>query len=232
VAVPGQDESRPCFAGYFRGLFLDALDQAYRRGELDLAASTAELAHPLAWRSFKNELYAKDWIVYAKPPFGGPEHVFRYLGRYTHRVAISNHRIVAFADGKVTFLFKDYERGGKQRRMTLTAVEFLRRFLLHVLPKGFVRIRHYGLCAPSNVHKLESARRLLATQEQGARPAPGPDAATQTTSWHERFLAQTGIDVMACPRCEHGRMVRRRRLSPADAAALAQCLPAPSRNTS
>jgi hypothetical protein len=216
----------------FRGLFLDALDHAYRRGELDLAGSTAELAHPLAWRSFKNELYAKSWLVYAKPPFGGPEHVFRYLGRYTHRVAISNHRIVAFADGKVTFLFKDYKQDGKQRRMTLTAVEFLRRFLLHVLPKRFVRIRHYGLCAPSNGDKLETARRLLAAQAPGPPPNPGADTEAQAMSWQQRFLAHTGVDVMACPRCEHGRMVRRRRLSPADAAALAQRLPEPSLDTS
>jgi hypothetical protein len=100
------------------------------------------------------------------------------------------------------------------------------------LPKGFVRIRHYGLCAPSNVHKLEAARHLLETQASSSPPAPGPDAATQATSWHERFLAQTGIDVMACPCCEHGRMVRRRRLSPAEAAALTLRLPAPSLDTS
>jgi len=216
----------------FRGLFLDALDQAYRRGELDLAGSTAELAHPLAWQSFKKELYAKNWVVYAKPPFGGPEQVFRYLGRYTHRVAISNHRIVAFADGKVTFLVKDYKQGGKQRRMTLTAVEFLRRFLLHVLPKGFVRIRHYGLCAPRNLHKLETARHLLMAQEPTAPGAPVPPATPQAMPWHERFLAQTGIDVMACPCCQRGRMVRRRRLSPAEAATLTQRLPEPFPDTS
>lgn len=216
----------------FRGLFLDALDQAYRRGELDLAGATAELVHPLAWRSFKNELYAKNWVVYAKPPFGGPEHVFRYLGRYTHRVAISNHRIVAFADDKVTFLVKDYKQDGKQRPMTLAAVEFLRRFLLHVLPKGFVRIRHYGLCAPRNVHKLETARHLLVAQQQTAPATLAPPTTPQAMPWHERFLAQTGIDVMACPCCKHGRMVRRRSLSPADAASLARCLPVPSLDTS
>lgn len=99
------------------------------------------------FRSFLRSLFVHDWVVYAKPPFGGPEHVLHYLARYTHRVAISNHRILNVADSKVTFRWKDYARGGKQRTMVLGSDEFLRRFLLHVLPRGFVRIRFFGFLA-------------------------------------------------------------------------------------
>jgi hypothetical protein len=196
----------------FRGKFLAALDLAHQNAELDLAGSTADLANPEAWRRFKDHLYKKDWVVYAKPPFGGAEQVFNYLGRYTHRIAISNHRILDFADGKVTFAWKDYADGCQKKLMTLDAVEFLRRFLLHVLPRGFVRIRHYGLCASSNVNtKLVAARRLL---EPATAPIASEAEATEPTPWWERFLEQTGIDVMACPCCKTGRMHRMRSLSP------------------
>jgi hypothetical protein len=213
----------------FRGKFLATLDQAYRDGELALVGSTAWLAHPGAWHQFKHGLYRKPWVVFAKPPFGGPEHVFHYLGRYTHRIAISNHRIVEIADGKVTFSWKDYADGGRRKRMTLDAGEFLRRFLLHVLPSGFVRIRHYGLCASSNVNtKLVTARRLLARNPPSASPPIPATTSTATpaaTPWWERFLAQTGIDVMACPSCATGRMQRLRPLSFRDAAHLATRTP-------
>lgn len=205
----------------FRGKFLAALDQAYRDDELDLAGSTAELSAPEAWRRFKDGVYKKDWVVFAKPPFGGPEHVFNYLGRYTHRIAISNHRIVDFADGKVTFSWKDYADGCKKQLMTLDAVEFLRRFLLHVLPSGFVRIRHYGLCASSNVNgKLETARQLLEPSTE-TTPPPNPEP-TEPQPWWERFLEQTGIDVMACPCCNTGRMTRQRSLSPVEVTEFAE----------
>jgi hypothetical protein len=197
----------------FRGKFLAALDNAYENGKLDLTGSTAELSNPGAWRRFKAGLYEKDWVVYAKPPFGGPEHVFQYLGHYTHRIAISNHRIVNLADGKVTFRVKDYADGCKKKLLTLDAVEFLRRFLLHVLPKGFVRIRHYGLCASANVNgKLVTARRML---EHGTDLAPQPTTEPQpaiSPPWWERFCEITGIDLMACPACTDGRMTRLRSL--------------------
>lgn len=187
----------------FRGKFLARLERAYRDGDLHLAGSTAELADPVAWVALRDRLYRKAWIVYAKPPFGGAEQVFRYLGRYTHRVAISNHRIVHVGDGKVTFTLKDYSDDARTRTMTLDAVEFLRRFLLHVLPKGFVRIRHYGLHASRNVNtKLAAARKHLGVPE----PANN-DATSEPTAWWERFLENTGIDVMACPCCG-GRLVR------------------------
>ena len=116
----------------------------------------------MTWGGFRDQLYKKSWVVYAKPPFGSPEQVLRYLGRYTHKVAISNHRIVDFKNGKVTFTIKDYKNDGKRKRLSLEAIEFLRRFLMHVLPKGFVRIRHYGLYAgPKAKAKIATARRLL-----------------------------------------------------------------------
>jgi len=128
----------------------------------------------------------KDWYVYAKPPFGGPEHVLLYLGRYTHRMAISNHRITAFDGEHVSFRWRDYVHGGKQRVMPLDAVEFLRRFFLHVLPRGFVRIRHYGLLANRfRKQLLPLARTLLAAQGREPPPLPPPP---DCDLWH-------------CPRC-------------------------------
>jgi len=215
----------------FRGKFLAALNRAFQNGELDLGGSTAELSDPEAWRRFKDGLYNKDWIVYAKAPFGGPEHVFRYLGNYTHRIAISNHRIVNVADGKVTFRVKDYADGCKKKLMTLRAVEFLRRFLLHLLPSGFVRIRHYGLCASANVNgKLGTARRFL--EPSTVSSSPPKSESTEPPQWWECFLEQTGIDVMACPACSAGRMARQRPLSAVEIAQLAECLAVPQMDTS
>jgi hypothetical protein len=141
----------------FRGKFTDGLKKAFRKGKLSFAGTLQPLAKEAAFRSFLRSLFREDWVVYAKPPFGGPVHVLHYLARYTHgfrstgwsllrkhRVAISNHRLVNVADGKVTFRWKDYAHRGKQKLMTVTTDEFLRRFLLHVLPQGFVRIRFFG----------------------------------------------------------------------------------------
>ena len=133
----------------FRGKFVDALEHAYRNGKLCLPGALKPLRQKKAFRSF-----VRPWVVYAKPPFGGPRYVLNYLARYTHRVAISNHRLVAFADGRVTFRWKDYAHGSKQRLMTLTAEEFLRRFLQHVLPRGFVRIRFFGFLSPRKRREL------------------------------------------------------------------------------
>jgi len=197
----------------FRGKFLAGLQRAWNDGQLELQGNTAGLADPVVWGSLKDRLYRKDWLVYAKAPFGGPQHVFRYLGRYTHRVAISNHRIVNVADGRVSFTLKDYADGSKKIRMTLKAIEFLRRFLLHTLPKGFVRIRHYGLCAARNVNtKLATAHRLH--NPQSAEPSDSSKPPTPQ-SWWERFAQLTGIDVMACPRCG-ARLVRRQILTAVD----------------
>ena len=156
--IPGRTRwVRPKRAGFFlpkevlsevfRGKFTDALKSLFRQKKLAFHGSLAWLAEPRSFAKFLHALYQTKWVVYVKKPFGGPEHVLHYLARYTHRVAISNHRLIGMADGKVTFRWKDYAHGGKKRKMTLTAEEFIRRFLLHVLPKGLVRIRHYGWMA-------------------------------------------------------------------------------------
>ena len=131
----------------FRGKFTAGLKQLLRQHKLQFHGSLQSLAEPRCFRNFLRQLFHQDWVVYAKPPFGGPEHVLNYLARYTHRVAISNHRLVAFQNDRVSFRWKDYAHGGKQKIMTVSTDEFLRRFLIHVLPKGLVRIRHFGLFA-------------------------------------------------------------------------------------
>jgi hypothetical protein len=131
----------------FRGKFVAGLKSAFQREQLHLSGNLASLTHPKIFASWLRPLFRKDWIVYSKPPFGGPEYVLHYLGRYTHRVAISNHRLVSFGDGQVTFRWRDSADSNEQKLMTLSLDEFLRRFLLHLLPKGFVRIRHFGFLA-------------------------------------------------------------------------------------
>ena len=146
----------------FRGKFLAGLQQAYRAGELRLTGSTASLATLARFRRLLGTLYRRAWVVYSKPPFGAAEQVYRYFGRYTHRVAISNARLVSLEEGQVRFRYKDYADGSVWKAMRLSADEFLRRFLLHVLPKRFVRIRHYGLLASRNVNtRLARCRELL-----------------------------------------------------------------------
>jgi len=200
----------PVLRVLFRGKFLDALRQAYDAGQLKLAGSTAALSQPRAWRQFLDPLYKKNWVVYAKPPFASPEYVFRYLGRYTHRVAISNQRILAVDNSQVTFTLKNYSAQGRREQMTVDAVEFIRRFLLHVLPQAFTRIRHFGLCAGRNVKtKLQTARALL-TALTPAAPQPPTSAAVEKDDrpWWQRWLDRTGIDILACPSCGRGRLVR------------------------
>jgi putative transposase/transposase-like zinc-binding protein len=156
----------------FRGKFIAGLKQAFRKGDLCFSGTLKPLAQDEAFRSFLRTLFRQDWIVYAKPPFGGPEHVLHYLARYTHRVAISNHRLASFADGKVTFHWKDYAHGRKRRWMTLTAEEFLRRFLLHTLPRGFVRIRFFGFLANRRrTALLPLCHRLLDANPRSTAPA-------------------------------------------------------------
>src|SRR5574341_33488 len=134
-------------APVFRAKYLAGLRAAFDRGALRFAGSTTAWADPPAFQAFLATLRAADWVVYAKPPFGGPEQMLEYLGRYTHRVALSNDRLVSLEAGVVRFRWKDYAHGNRLKTMALPAVEFLARFLLHVLPDGFVRIRHFGLLA-------------------------------------------------------------------------------------
>jgi Putative transposase/Transposase zinc-binding domain len=131
----------------FRGKFVAGLRQAFQESQLNFHGNLTCLAQPKTFAAWLRPLFRKDWVVYSKPPFGGPEYVLQYLGRYTHRVAISNHRLVSFAEGKVTFRWRDSAHHNEQKLLTLSLDEFLRRFLLHVLPKGFVRIRNFGFLA-------------------------------------------------------------------------------------
>jgi hypothetical protein len=171
----------------FRGKFLDALKRHYRCHKLLCAGPTLGLTNSHEFHRLIRSLYKKDWVVYAKPAFGDPIHVLRYLGRYTHRVAISNHRLLSFDGERVTFRWKDYAHGNRQKIMTLTAVEFQRRFFLHVLPKGFVRIRHFGFLANRfRSSRLALGRKLLSTPTSSASSSPPPPG--DTTLWH-------------CPRC-------------------------------
>jgi hypothetical protein len=180
----------------FRGKFLFSLKKAHKRGDLRFPGLISRLEH--TFTAFLSPLYDKDWVVYCKPPFGGPESVIRYLGRYTHRVAIANHRIISMEDGTVAFFWKDYT-DNKTKTMTLDAPEFIRRFLLHVLPEGFVKIRYFGLLANrTRKASLNACREVLEVER--------PQAESET--WQEQLLRITGIDVMECPVC-HGKMVRR-----------------------
>jgi hypothetical protein len=152
----------------FRGKYVEALRRAYDANELDLAGATASLRDPAQWHALIDALFQTDWVVYAKPAFGGAAAVLRYLGRYTHRVAISNQRLLAFNGQRITFRWKDYAHAGQWRTMTLTAMEFLRRFVQHVLPRGFVRIRHFGYLAPA------CRTACLALAREHLAPAPSP----------------------------------------------------------
>jgi len=172
----------------FRGKFVDGLKRAFRRNKLQFPRANAALSQPRHFLRFLRTLFREDWVVYAKPAFGGASQVLRYLGRYTHRVAISNHRLLAFDGERVTFRWKDYAHGNKQRTMTLAATEFLRRFMQHVLPRGFVRIRQFGFLANScRTARLKLVRQLLASVAAKPRQ-PRAQTAPETQTWN-------------CPRC-------------------------------
>jgi hypothetical protein len=175
----------------FRGKFSGGLQRLFRRGKLSFHGTLRHLSQPKLFQGFLRQLFRKQWIVYAKQPFGGPQHILQYLARYTHRVAISNHRLTSFEDGKVTFRWKDYAHGNKKRKMTLSADEFLRRFLLHLLPRGFVRIRHFGFLA----NRTRAA--LVPICRQALQHAPVPRSARTAFSPAAFWL---------CPHCG-GQMV-------------------------
>jgi hypothetical protein len=168
----------------FRGKFVAGLKRAFRQRKLTFPGSLQPLAREKAFHAFLRPLFRQDWVVYAKRPFGGPEHVLHYLARYTHRVAISNHRLVSVADGKVTFRWKDYAHGSKQRKMTVTGEEFLRRFMLHVLPRRFVRIRFSGFLANRcRKHLLPLCQQLLEGGLPQRAEAPGSREAKPAPAW-------------------------------------------------
>jgi hypothetical protein len=186
----------------FRRLFLEQLEQAFAIGKLKFFNSLAELADRLKFARYLASLRKVKWVVYAKPPFAGPQEVVDYVGRYTHRVAISNNRLLDIDDGKVTFRYKDYRQAGEQKTMTLGAEEFIRRFLLHVLPRGFQRIRYYGFLGNRyREQKLARCRQLLGMT--AAKP-PVPDVGTD---YRDRYEELTGDSLRRCPRCQRGHMV-------------------------
>ena len=171
-------------AKLFRGKFLAGLREAYDEDRLRCPGAIAALAARPAWHRLVAALYKRRWVVFAKPAFGQPEHVLDYLTRYTRRVALSNERLVALRDGHVTFTWKDRARGNRRKRMTVTADEFIRRFLMHVLPKGFTKIRHYGLLAPRDRQaRLARCRQVLHV------PAPPPPP---PTAWYLQVWRRTG----------------------------------------
>jgi hypothetical protein len=170
----------------FRGKFHEALKRAFHDGQLTFHGDLKLLAQPKTFAAWLRPLFRKDWVVYAKRPFGGPEHVLRYLGRYTHRVAVSNHRLVSFADGTVTFRWRDSAHNNEQRLMNLALDEFLRRFLLHLLPQGFVRIRNFGLLA----NRRRATTLPLCFQLLGSAPQAKAEVSTVGSS-----------DAWLCPKC-------------------------------
>jgi hypothetical protein len=182
----------------FRAKYLASLQHAFDAGQLHFAEGTATLASRSAFTGFLGLLRTVGWIVYAKAPFAGPEQVLRYLGRYTHRVALSNDRLVHHRDGRVRFRWRDYADHDRVKLLTLDADEFLRRFLLHVVPRGFMRIRHFGLLA-NRIRRETSTRcrRLL------GQP-PAPDVPPKSAA--ELLYRLTGIDLARCPVCGEGRM--------------------------
>jgi predicted Zn-ribbon and HTH transcriptional regulator len=179
----------------FRGKFLDLLKKAFDRNKLLLVGQTASLAFNLLINALRN----KPWIVYAKKPFGSPVHVLDYLGRYTHRVALSNDRILSARNGAVTFSYRDRKNQDRKKIMTLDAHEFIRRFLLHVIPKGFVRVRHFGFLANRSKSRLSKCRQLLDLDPIVPKLAQ--------RSVHAMMLQLTGIDISRCPLCQTGTLV-------------------------
>lgn len=182
----------------FRGKFLAALGAALTGGRLPLSGGTAALGEPRAQRALLVDLRKKPWVVYAKRPFAGPEQVLEYLGRYTHRIAISNERLISFDARGVRFRYKDTVHGRRRKTMALDAEEFLRRFTLHVLPRGFNRIRHYGLLANRNKRTLLVKAR---TALHAPAPTPAPAPAESVTVFWQRIA---GIDIERCPHCRRG----------------------------
>jgi hypothetical protein len=183
----------------FCSKFLDLLKSAFAQNKLLLVGQTASLADPVAFNRLINVLRKKPWIVYAKKPFGSPVHVLDYLGRYTHRVALSNDRILSAYNREVVFTYRDRKNQNRKKTMTLDADEFIRRFLLHVIPKGFVRVRHFGFLANRSKSLLSKCRQLL---ELGPTMPKLPQK-----SVHELMLQLTGIDITRCPLCQKGTLV-------------------------
>jgi len=189
-------------AKLFRRTYLQRLEYLFARNKLAFHGSIASLADGEAFDRLMMSLRQKTWIVYAKRPFAGPEKVLDYLGRYTHRVAIANHRLVSMTEEAVTFKYKDRRRGNRTRSMTVTVDEFIRRFLLHVLPPRFVKIRYFGFMFHRDKRKnIALIREQMGAAQANSEPEPSEDV-------REIMLRLTGIDIGQCPHCVNGRMIR------------------------
>lgn len=194
--------------------YIQQLTRLYQDGQLHFAGKTQELASPAGFGQLVRALNQKKWIVYAKRPFAGPQQVLDYLGRYTHRVALSNHRLLALENAQVTFTYRDRSDGDKVKPMTLAATEFIRRFLLHVLPEGFVKIRYCGFMAHRHKQRhIRLIRKLIDPQ------AHEPEKLKPTVA--QIMLRLTGIDITCCPKCGQGQLTPRRLLVPIKAALFA-----------
>lgn len=200
----------PCLPGFFlpvrvlsrlfRRLFLTALQKAHAKGELRFFSALQPLLDPAAFTLWLEPLRQTEWVVYAKPPFGGPQQVLEYLGRYTHRVAISNERLLSLENGQVCFRWKDYRHPQQPKTMTISADEFIRRFLLHSLPPGFQRIRYYGWLANCNrAAKLDLCRQTLLLPVADLLPRPA--------DYRDLYLVLTGRDLRRCPSCGIGILI-------------------------
>lgn len=190
----------------FRGKFLAGVKEAFTARELKCLGELKEIKDLKALNNYLRPLYEKEWVVFCKAPFGGPDQVINYLGRYTHRVAISNDRILKLADDQVSFRYKDYKDGARQKVMTLKADEFIRRFLLHILPKGLHKIRYYGLMATRN------RKTLLAKARKCLGQAPIEPA--QALLWFELLEKLGGKDPLKCSHCQEGQMRYKQKLLP------------------
>jgi hypothetical protein len=191
-----------------RGKFLDALRETFHHDKLGFRGNLEDLKEEATFDRFLKKLRRQKWVVYSKKPFDGAHHVYAYLSRYTHRVAISNHRLVNCQNGHVTFKARNNQTPKNPRQVTLPAEEFIRRFLLHVLPRGFVKIRHYGLLAPCNAKtKLEKARTLLQRQEPNDQNHQKKEILPQT--WQDLLHQLTGWDLKTCPHCKKGFLIRK-----------------------
>jgi hypothetical protein len=210
--IPGQGEfflPVKVLSRLFRGKFLAYLKEAYEKGKLVFPGKVAHLREKSAFNVLLKELYGQEWVVYCKPPFQSAERVMDYLGRYTHRVALSNDRLVKLEDGKVTFRYRDRKDNDRIKPMTLDASEFIRRFLLHILPDGFVKIRHYGILSNRKRNtKLGLCKRLLSVdcRHEGRE--------NKFESWQDLLTRITGHDPRICPYCGKGRMVLKEVLNP------------------
>lgn len=182
----------------FRGKFLALVKEAHRRGELTLAGRLQPLESDRAFRSWLGPLYDKEWVVYAQPPWKGPEHALKYLARYTHRVAIGNSRLKSIDNGQVAFSYKDYRNQHRQCTLTLAATEFIRRFMMHVLPNGFMRIRYYGFLA--NTHRKDQLHKIRSLLD-----APQPAIAGDETDDRDQDAVPSDHD-QRCPHCHEGSM--------------------------